>query len=139
MRPTHIEHIGIAVKSLVEAIPVYERLLGTPCYRIEEVPDQEVRTAFFKVGTTKIELLETIAAQGPIGKYIEKRGEGIHHLALAVPEVSDALRDLEAAGVALIDQEPRQGADALAIAFVHPRSTHGVLLELCQSSRPEEE
>jgi len=139
MRPTHIEHIGIAVDSLEEAIPVYERILGTPCYRIEEVADQEVRTAFFKIGATKIELLEATAAHGPIGKFLEKRGEGIHHLALAVAEVSEALRDLEEAGVSLIDREPRQGAEDLAIAFVHPRSTHGVLLELCQQSRPEEE
>jgi len=137
MIPTHVEHIGIAVKSLEEAIPVYERLLGARCYRIEEVHEQKVKTGFFKVGGTKIELLESTVPEGPIGKFIAKRGEGIHHIALAVPEVQEALRELEQAGVSLVDREPRRGAEGLQIGFVHPRSTHGVLLELCQPSQPE--
>ena len=139
MTPTHIEHIGVAVKSLEEAIPVYERLLGTRCYGIEEVQDQNVKTAFFKVGETKIELLESTAPDGPIGKFLQKRGEGVHHIALAVPGLVDALGELDAAGLSLIDRQPRQGAEGLSIAFVHPRSTHGVLLELCQHTRPESE
>jgi len=139
MKPTHIEHIGIAVKNLDEAVPLYERLLGTPCYGIEEVADQHVRTAFFKVGATKIELLESLSPEGPIGKFIGKRGEGVHHLALAVPDLAGALRELEEGGVTLIDREPRRGAESLAIGFVHPRSTHGVLVELCQASGRGEE
>lgn len=139
MTPTHIEHIGIAVRSLDLAIPVYERLLGTRCYSVEEVPDQKVKTAFFRVGETKIELLESTAADGPIGRYIDKRGEGIHHLALAVHGLRESLVNLEAAGVSLIDREPRGGAEGLSIAFVHPRSTHGVLLELCEPSGMKKE
>ena len=139
MSPTHIEHIGIAVKSLDAAIPVYERLLGTPCYRVEDVPDQKVKTAFFRIGETKVELLESTAAEGPIGKFIEKRGEGIHHVALAVPGLPEALRTLESGGLALIDREPRGGAEGLSIAFLHPRSTHGVLVELCEQPRTEGE
>lgn len=139
MSPTHIEHIGIAVKSLAAAIPVYERILGTPCYRVEEVPDQKVKTAFFRVGETKVELLESTAADGPIGKFIEKRGEGIHHVALAVPGLPEVLKALHTDGLTLIDREPRGGAEGLSIAFLHPRSTHGVLVELCEQPRTKGE
>ncbi len=131
MQPTHIEHIGIAVKNLQESIAFYERLLGRPCYAVEEVPDQQVRTAFFLVGQTKIELLESTSAEGPIGKFIEKRGEGIHHIALAVDDIQSALSELEGRGVQAIDREPRPGAEGLHIAFLHPGSTNGVLTELC--------
>jgi methylmalonyl-CoA/ethylmalonyl-CoA epimerase len=131
MTPTHIEHIGIAVKNLDQAIRLYEQLLGTPCYAVEEVADQKVRTAFFKVGQTKIELLESTAPDGPIGKFIEKKGEGVHHIAFAVSDIAASLRDLQAAGVQLIDTAPRRGAEGLQIAFVHPKSTLGVLTELC--------
>ncbi|MBP1691504.1 MAG: methylmalonyl-CoA epimerase [Bacteroidetes bacterium] len=131
MKPTHIEHIGIAVKDLKGAIAHYERLLGTPCYAVEEVADQKVRTAFFKVGETKIELLESTAPDGPIGKFIEKKGEGIHHIALAVDDLPGALRQVQEAGVQLIDARPRKGAEGLQIAFLHPKSTGGVLTELC--------
>ena len=131
MTPTHIEHIGIAVKNLDQAMRLYEQLLGTPCYAIEEIADQKVRTAFFRVGQTKIELLESTASDGPIGKFIEKKGEGVHHIAFAVPDIAASLRDLQAAGVQLIDTAPRRGAEGLQIAFVHPKSTHGVLTELC--------
>ncbi|MFO7852795.1 MAG: methylmalonyl-CoA epimerase [Bacteroidota bacterium] len=132
MKPTHIEHIGIAVKSLEEAIPFYENILGLECYNIEEVADQKVRTAFFKVGQTKIELLESTDPEGPVGKFIEKRGEGIHHLALAVSDLEEKLRKAESKGVRLIDKKPRKGAEGLDIAFLHPRSTFGVLTELCE-------
>ncbi|MFZ0471099.1 MAG: methylmalonyl-CoA epimerase [Bacteroidales bacterium] len=132
MRPTHIEHIGIAVNSLSDAIPFYEKVLGLKCYTIEEVTDQKVKTAFFMVGQTKIELLESTDPEGPVGKYIEKRGEGIHHMAYAVENIEESLKEAEAAGVRLIDTAPRQGAEGLTIAFLHPKSTFGVLTELCE-------
>src|SRR6056300_957593 len=102
MKPTHIEHIGIAVNSLEESIPYYEKVLGLECYAIEEVADQKVKTAFFKVGDTKIELLESTDPEGPIGKFIEKKGEGIHHIAFAVPDVNAALKEVEEKGIRLI-------------------------------------
>jgi methylmalonyl-CoA/ethylmalonyl-CoA epimerase len=133
MKPTHIEHIGIAVKNLEESIPFYEKVLGLECYAVEEVKDQKVKTAFFKVGETKIELLESTDPEGPIGKFIEKKGEGIHHLAFAVPDVNDALKSAEENGVRLIDKEGRKGAEGLNIGFLHPKSTLGVLTELCDN------
>lgn len=132
MKPTHIEHIGIAVNSLEEALPFYEKVLGLSCYNIEEVADQKVRTAFFMVGQTKIELLESTDPEGPIGKFIEKRGEGIHHIAFAVEGIEERLKEAEAAGVRLIDLQPRRGAEGMTIAFLHPKSTFGVLTELCE-------
>lgn len=132
MKPTHIEHIGIAVKSIDDAIPFYEKVLGLKCYNIEEVADQKVRTAFFMIGQTKIELLESTDPEGPIGKFIEKRGEGIHHIAYAVESIEERLREADAAGIRLIDPEPRRGAEGLSIAFLHPKSTFGVLTELCE-------
>jgi methylmalonyl-CoA/ethylmalonyl-CoA epimerase len=132
MKPTHIEHIGIAVKSLEESIPYYENVLGLKCYSIEEVKEQRVKTAFFLVGQTKIELLESTDPEGPIGKFIEKKGEGIHHLAYAVEGLESALTDVESKGVQLIDKTPRNGAEGLSIAFLHPKSTFGVLTELCE-------
>ena len=132
MNLSHIEHIGIAVKSLDESIPYYENILGLTCYAVEEVIEQKVKTAFFKVGQTKIELLETTDPEGPIGKFLEKKGEGIHHLAFAVHGLEDALMETETKGVQLIDKSPRKGAEGLNIAFLHPKSTHGVLTELCE-------
>lgn len=132
MKPTHIEHIGIAVNSLDEAVPFYEKVFGLKCYNIEEVAEQRVRTAFFMVGQTKIELLESTDPEGPIGKFIEKRGEGVHHIAFAVDNLEDKLKEAEALGVRLIDCEPRKGAEGLSIAFLHPKSTYGVLTELCE-------
>ncbi len=132
MRPTHIEHIGIAVNSLSDAIPFYEKVLGLKCYSVEEVADQKVKTAFFMVGQTKIELLESTDPEGPIGRFIEKRGEGIHHIAYAVENIEEGLKEAEAAGVRLIDTAPRQGAEGLSIAFLHPKSTFGVLTEFCE-------
>jgi len=132
MNITHIEHIGIAVKSLTQAIPYYENLLGLSCYAIEEVAEQKVKTAFFQLGQTKIELLESTDPEGPIGIFIEKRGEGIHHIAFAVEGgLQLALDELTEKGIRLIDKTPRKGAEGLNIAFLHPKSTLGVLTELC--------
>jgi len=132
MKPSHIEHIGIAVKNLDESIRFYEEVLGLQCYNIEEVTDQKVRTAFFQVGDTKIELLESTDAEGPISKYIEKKGEGIHHIAYAVENIEQKLKTAEEKGIRLIDKAPRKGAEGLDIAFLHPKSTQGVLTELCE-------
>jgi methylmalonyl-CoA/ethylmalonyl-CoA epimerase len=137
MRPTHIEHIGIAVNSLSDAIPFYEKVLGLKCYNIEKVADQKVKTAFFLVGQTKIELLESTDPEGPIGKFIEKRGEGIHHIAYAVENIEERLKEAEAEGVRLIDAAPRHGAEGLSIAFLHPKSTFGVLTELCEDKNSD--
>lgn len=128
---SHIEHIGIAVEKLDEAIPYYENMLGLKCYAIEEVADQKVKTAFFMVGQTKIELLESTDPEGPIGKFIEKRGPGVHHLAFAVGNVNQSLGELGSKGIRLIDQQSRKGAEGLNIGFLHPKSTMGVLTELC--------
>jgi methylmalonyl-CoA/ethylmalonyl-CoA epimerase len=135
MKLTHIEHIGIAVKNLNEAIKYYEDVLGLKCYAVEEVKDEKVKTAFFKIGQTKIELLESTDPEGPIGKFIEKRGEGIHHLAFAAENLPSALKELEEKEIKLIDVSPRRGAEGLDIAFLHPGSTYGVLTELCE--KPE--
>jgi methylmalonyl-CoA/ethylmalonyl-CoA epimerase len=133
MKLTHIEHIGIAVKDLNESIRYYEDVLGLNCYAIEEVKDQKVKTAFFMLGQTKIELLESTDPEGPIGKFIEKKGEGIHHLAFAVEGIENALGELNNKGVQLIDNQPRKGAEGLDIAFLHPKSTRGILTELCEN------
>ncbi len=135
MKPTHIEHIGIAVNSLEEAIPFYENTFGLKCYAVEEVADQKVKTAFFKVGQTKIELLESTDAEGPIGKFIEKRGPGVHHIAFAVENLAEKLKMADEKGVRLIDKIPRKGAEGLNIAFLHPKSTFGVLTELCEAPK----
>ena len=132
IKPTHIEHLGIAVKSLDEAIPFYEKVFGLECYAVEEVAEQKVKTAFFKVGQTKIELLESTEADGPVGKFIEKKGEGVHHVAFAVENLADKLVSIQEADVKVIDKTPRQGAEGLNIGFLHPKSTFGVLTELCE-------
>jgi len=133
MELTHIEHIGITVSNLEDSIHLYEEILRVKCYAIEEVKDQKVRTAFFQIGQTKIELLESTEPEGPIGKYIEKKGEGIHHLAFAVKNIESALKEAEEKGVRLIDQTPRKGAEGLDIGFLHPKSTHSVLMEFCEN------
>lgn len=133
MKVTHIEHLGIAVNSIEEALPFYENILGLKCYAVEEVADQKVKTAFLKVGQTKIELLESTDPEGAVGKFIEKRGEGIHHLAFAVEGLADAMKEAEEKGIRLIDANPRKGAEGLNIAFLHPKSTIGVLTELCEN------
>lgn len=132
MNISHIEHIGIAVKDLATAIPYYENVLGLKCYNIEEVAEQKVKTAFFKVGDAKIELLEPTSPESTIAKFIEKKGEGVHHIAFAVDNVTNALGEVESKGVQLIDKAPRKGAEGLNIAFLHPKSTQGVLTELCE-------
>jgi methylmalonyl-CoA/ethylmalonyl-CoA epimerase len=134
MNPSHIEHIGIAVVDLNKAIDFYERVFSLKCYNIEEVPEQKVITAFFMVGQIKIELLQSTDPEGPIGKFIEKRGEGLHHLAFAVEDIREKLKFVENSGVKLIDAVPRQGAEGLQIAFLHPKSTFGVLTELCEEN-----
>ena len=131
MNISHIEHIGIAVNSLDEAIPYYENVLGLKCYAVEEVADQKVKTAFFMVGQTKIELLESTDPEGPIGKFIGKKGPGVHHLAFAVDNVNEALADVAGKGVQLIDKAGRKGAEGMNIGFLHPKSTLGVLTEFC--------
>jgi len=132
---SHIEHVGIAVTSLDEAIPFYEKILGFKCFAIEEVADQKVRTAFFKVGQTKIELLEGTSPDSAISKFIEKNGGrgGIQHIAFAIESgVASALAEAEEKGCKLIDKAPRRGAEGLNIAFLHPKSTCGTLVELCE-------
>jgi len=127
----YIDHIGIAVRSLDESIPFYESLLGTNCYGIEYVEDQFVKTAFFLVGQTKIELLESTDPEGPLGNFIEKKGEGIHHIAFAVDNTDEALIIAKEKGFTLIDRRSRKGAENMNIGFLHPKSTHGLLIELC--------
>jgi methylmalonyl-CoA/ethylmalonyl-CoA epimerase len=133
MNITHIEHIGIAVKDLEQSIEYWEKVFGLKCYAIEEVKEQKVKTAFFMIGQTKIELLESTDPEGPIGKFIEKRGDGVHHLAFAVKGIEEALAETEAKGIQLIDKTPRKGAEQMDIAFLHPKSTYGVLTELCEN------
>ena len=138
-QPPHalrIEHVGIAVRDLDAAIGIYEKLLGVPCYAVEEVADQSVKTAFFRLGESKVELLQSTSPDGPVAKFIEKRGEGIHHIAYASADVAGALLDLAAGGVRLIDSSPRRGAEGLSIGFVHPGSACGVLTEFTQPASP---
>lgn len=138
MEISHIEHIGIAVPSLDEAIPFYEDMLGIKCFAIEEVADQKVRTAFFRIGQTKIELLEGTSDDSAISKFIANNGGrgGIQHIALNITDgVANALGELEGKGVRLIDKAPRKGAESLNIAFLHPKSTCGTLIELCEQPK----
>lgn len=131
MNISHIEHIGIAVENLGEAVPFFEKLLGQACYAIEEVTEQKVKTAFFRIGQTKIELLESTDPEGPVGRFIGKRGPGVHHLAFAVDDVNHSLAEAEEKGIRLIDKQSRKGAEGLDIGFLHPASTNGVLIEFC--------
>jgi len=131
MKPSHIEHIGIAVKNIEEARKYYENVLGLECYATEEVADQKVKTAFFKVGQTKIELLEATDEASPVAKFIEKKGEGIHHLAFAVDDTNQALKNADEKGIKTIDKISRKGAEGLDIGFLHPKFTFGVLTEFC--------
>lgn len=138
MEISHIEHIGIAVPSLDEAIPFYENMLGIKCFAIEEVADQKVRTAFFRIGQTKLELLEGTADDSAISKFIAANGGrgGIQHIALNITDgVQNALNEVEAKGGRLIDKAPRKGAEGLDIAFLHPKSTCGTLIELCEQPK----
>ncbi|MBR6287285.1 MAG: methylmalonyl-CoA epimerase [Bacteroidaceae bacterium] len=133
MKISHIEHLGIAVESIEKALPFFEKTLGLKCYAIEEVADQKVKTAFLKVGEVKLELLEPTSPDSTIAKYLEKRGQGVHHVAFCVEDgVANALAEAEADGIRLIDAAPRKGAENLNIAFLHPKSTIGILTELCE-------
>ena len=133
MKISHIEHLGIAVNSIEEALPYYENVLGLKCYNVETVEDQKVKTAFLKCGDTKIELLEPTGPDSTIAKFIENRGMGVHHVAFAVEDgVANALAQAEGAGIRLIDKAPRKGTEGLHIALIKQKSTMGVLTELCE-------
>ncbi len=130
-----IEHIGIAVKNLDEAIQTYTELLGTECYKTEAVESEGVKTAFFRVGESKIELLEASHENSPIAKFIEKKGEGIHHIAFDVTDIQQSMSELASKGFQLLNEQPKSGADNKLVAFIHPKSSNGVLVELCQEKR----
>lgn len=127
-----IEHIGIAVANLEEAIKTYTELLGTPCYKLEEVESEGVKTAFFKVGESKIELLEATKPESPIAQFIAKKGQGIHHIAFDVTNIEESMEELSQKGFQLISQAPKNGADNKKVAFLHPKTSNGVLVEICQ-------
>lgn len=127
-----VEHIGIAVKSLQASVPLFEKLLNTSCYKTESVESEAVNTAFFRQGETKIELLESATEGGVIQKYIDRKGEGIHHIAFAVPDIFVEMERLQAEGFVLLNEQPKPGADNKLVCFLHPKSTNGVLIELCQ-------
>ncbi len=127
-----VDHIGIAVSNLEETLKVYTDLLGLELHGTETVEEQKVKTAFLPVGDSEIELLESTAPDGPIAKFIEARGQGIQHIAFKVDDIEAALAELKAKGVRLIDEKPRYGAGGAKIAFLHPKATNGVLIELCQ-------
>jgi methylmalonyl-CoA/ethylmalonyl-CoA epimerase len=128
-----LEHIGIAVKSLETSIPLYERLLGSPCYKREKVASEQVETAFFLPSSGKVELLMSLDPQGIIAKFIEKKGEGLHHIAFEVPDILAEMERLKKEGFTLLNETPKKGADNKLICFVHPKDTQGVLMELCQT------
>ena len=132
MKPTVVDHIGIAVKSIDEALLFWQSSLGIKCTGVEEVEEQKVKTAFLPVGDTEIELLEATSEESPVAKFIEKKGEGIHHLAIRVDNLEAALSEMKDKGIRLIDESPRYGAGGARIAFVHPKSTGGILLELSE-------
>src|SRR5689334_11023948 len=127
-----VEHIGIAVKSLADAIPLYEKLLNTACYKTEKVDSEMVETAFFQTGDTKIELLESTNPDGVIASFINKRGEGMHHIAFEVKDIEAEMKRLEAEGFTLLNKTPKRGADNKRVCFLHPKDTKGVLIELCE-------
>ncbi len=130
-----VEHIGIAVKNLALSIPLFEKLLNTTCYKTELVESEQVKTAFFKQGDTKIELLASVEAGGVISKFIEKKGEGMHHIAFDVDDIESEMRRLQQEGFVLLNDSPKQGADNKLVCFLHPKSTNGVLIELCQEKK----
>ncbi|HTB51659.1 MAG TPA: methylmalonyl-CoA epimerase [Ferruginibacter sp.] len=127
------EHIGIAVKELAISIPLFEKLLNSQCYKTELVVSEQVNTAFFKTGDTKIELLESVTDNGIIAQFIEKKGEGIHHIAFEVPDILAEMERLKNEGFILLSEAPKKGADNKLVCFLHPKSTNGTLIELCQS------
>lgn len=127
-----VEHIGIAINSLARSIPLFEKLLNTSCYKTEKVESENVNTAFFQQGDTKIELLESTSPDGVISKYLEKKGEGIHHIAFEVTDIQAEMERLRNQGFILLNEKPKPGADNKLVCFLHPKSTGGVLVELCQ-------
>lgn len=130
-----VEHIGIAVKSLANSVPLFEKLLNTECYKTEEVSGEKVNTAFFQKGETKIELLESSSADGVIAKFVEKKGEGIHHIAFEVEDIEVEMKRLQGEGFVLLNEQPKQGADNKLVCFLHPKHTNGVLIELCMEDK----
>ena len=135
-----VEHIGIAVNTLADSVPLFEKLLKSQCYKTEVVKSENVNTAFFKSGEIKVELLESISEDGVISKFIEKKGEGLHHIAFEVADIEAEMERLKNEGFILLNDKPKKGADNKLICFLHPKSTSGVLIELCQSIRtPSEE
>ncbi len=127
-----VEHIGIAVKTLADSVPLFEKLLNSQCYKTEIVESEKVNTAFFKSGDTKIELLESIDENGVIAKFIEKKGEGVHHIAFEVENIEKEMEKLKNEGLIFLSDQPKKGADNKLICFLHPKSTNGLLVELCQ-------
>ena len=132
MKIEHIDHIGIAVKSIAEGEKSFTDILGLKLQKVETVAEQKVKTGFFPITDSELELLESTQPDGPIAKFIEAKGEGVQHIAFRVENIDDALRELKEKGIRLIDQEPRKGAGGARIAFIHPKETHGVLVELCE-------
>ncbi|MGN0221328.1 MAG: methylmalonyl-CoA epimerase [Prevotella sp.] len=133
MKISHIEHLGIAVQSIEKSLPYFENVLGLKCYNIEEVADQKVKTAFLKCGEVKLELLEPTCPESTVQKWLDKGNKGIHHIAFAIEDgVANALAECDEKGIRLIDTAPRKGAENLNIAFLHPKSTEGILTELCE-------
>lgn len=130
-----IEHLGIAVSKLSDSVPLFEQLLNTPCYKTEEVATEGVSTAFFQTGDSKIELLEATTENSPIAKFINKKGEGIHHIAFEVENIEAEMKRLQALGFELLSEKPKNGADNKLVCFLHPKTTNGVLVELCQEKR----
>ncbi len=128
-----VEHIGIAVKSLEASVPLFEKLLNSKCYKTEEVENEKVNTAFFKTGETKIELLESTDPSGAIARFIEKKGEGVHHIAFEVTDIEAEIERLKKEGFVVLNEKPKTGADNKLVCFLHPRHTNGVLIELCMS------
>ncbi|HAO46792.1 MAG TPA: methylmalonyl-CoA epimerase [Ferruginibacter sp.] len=127
-----VEHIGIAVKELSTAVPLFEKLLNSPCYKTETVESEKVNTAFFRKSETKIELLESTSAEGVIARFIDKKGEGLHHIAFEVQDIKAEMKRLQSEGFVLLNEEPKKGADNKLVCFLHPKGTNGVLIELCQ-------
>jgi methylmalonyl-CoA/ethylmalonyl-CoA epimerase len=130
-----IEHIGIAVRELSQSVPLFEKLLNTSCYKTEQVESEQVATAFFKTGDTKIELLESSHAEGVIARFIEKKGEGLHHIAFEVEDIEAEMKRLAGEGFILLNDTPKPGADNKLVCFLHPKGTNGVLIELCMERK----
>ena len=134
-----VEHIGIAVNTLADSVPLFEKLLKSQCYKTEKVESEKVNTAFFTTGDTKIELLESIDENGVITKFIEKKGEGLHHVAFEVADIEAEMDRLKKEGFILLNDKPKKGADNKLVCFLHPKNTNGVLIELCQSIKTSSE